>query len=66
MQVRVMFLASLAIVASFANVESACTQAFPARPVHIVVGYPPGGVADIVARLMGSLAVGAARTAIRH
>ena len=53
MQVRVILLASLAIVASFANVESASTQAFPARPVHIVVGYPPGGVSDIVARLMG-------------
>jgi tripartite-type tricarboxylate transporter receptor subunit TctC len=53
MQVRVILLASLAIVASFANVESASTQAFPARPVHIVVGYPPGGVGDIVARLMG-------------
>jgi tripartite-type tricarboxylate transporter receptor subunit TctC len=48
-----MLLASLAIIASFANVESASTQAFPARPVHIVVGYPPGGVGDIVARLMG-------------
>jgi len=53
MQVRVILLASLAIVASFANVESASTQAFPARPVHIVVGYPPGGVGAIVARLMG-------------
>jgi len=48
-----MLLALLAIIASFANVESASTQAFPARPVRIVVGYPPGGVGDIVARLMG-------------
>jgi tripartite-type tricarboxylate transporter receptor subunit TctC len=52
MQIRGMLLASLAIIASFANVESASTQAFPARPVRIVVGYPPGGVGDIVARLM--------------
>ena len=53
MQVRVMLLASLAIIASFANVESASAQAFPARPVRIVVGYPAGGVSDIVARLIG-------------
>jgi tripartite-type tricarboxylate transporter receptor subunit TctC len=53
MQARGMLLASLAIIASLANVESASTQAFPARPVRIVVGFPPGGVGDIVARLMG-------------
>src|SRR5882762_3801928 len=53
MQARGMLLASLAIVASFANVQSASTQAFPARPVRIVVGFPPGGVGDIVARLVG-------------
>jgi tripartite-type tricarboxylate transporter receptor subunit TctC len=52
MQVRAMILASLAIVAGYANAESASTQAFPARPVRIVVGYPPGGVGDIVARLV--------------
>jgi tripartite-type tricarboxylate transporter receptor subunit TctC len=28
-------------------------QAYPARPVRLIVGFPPGGVVDMVARLMG-------------
>src|SRR5262245_17199079 len=32
---------------------SASAQAYPARPVRLVIGYTPGGSADLTARLMG-------------
>jgi tripartite-type tricarboxylate transporter receptor subunit TctC len=29
-------------------------QAWPQRPVRILVGFPPGGGIDVVARLLGA------------
>src|SRR5882724_11346806 len=33
-------------------------QAYPARPVRLIVPYPPGGATDILARLIGQRLAG--------
>ncbi len=47
---RRQFSTSLAALAAMAATGAARAQAFPSKPVKLIVGFPPGGGIDIVAR----------------
>jgi tripartite-type tricarboxylate transporter receptor subunit TctC len=49
---QILKLAAAAIAAP-AVARGAWAQGYPTRPVRLIIGYTPGGSADITARLMG-------------
>jgi tripartite-type tricarboxylate transporter receptor subunit TctC len=45
-------LAALALAAGFSAALPAAALDYPARSVHFIVGYPPGGTTDVLARII--------------
>jgi tripartite-type tricarboxylate transporter receptor subunit TctC len=49
-RVRRQTLASLLVLALLGSASAVHAQAWPSKPVRIVVNFPPGGAADVIAR----------------
>jgi len=49
---RILQYAATAFAATVGMVGSASTQDYPSRPITVIVGFPPGGPTDTVARIL--------------
>jgi tripartite-type tricarboxylate transporter receptor subunit TctC len=49
-------MSAMAILAAALGAPAAQAQNFPDKPIHLVVGFPPGGPTDAVARIVGEKA----------
>jgi tripartite-type tricarboxylate transporter receptor subunit TctC len=43
-----------AFAASALAAATACAQGYPSKPIRMIVGFPPGGGTDVVARVIGA------------
>src|SRR6266850_1883409 len=43
-----------AFAASALAAATACAQGYPSKPIRLIVGFPPGGGTDVVARVIGA------------
>lgn len=53
-KLRFAALAALVVAASLGPFDCALAQAYPAKAIHIIVPYPPGGSSDLLARTLGT------------
>ena len=54
MQRRSLLIALALVAGGLPALALAQADAWPSRPVKIIVGYPPGGATDVAARLLAS------------
>ena len=55
LQRRHLLTLAVGALASPTVLRSAHADTYPSKPIHLLVGFPPGGTADIIARLTGAV-----------